>query len=68
MAATVLITSALRRDPVMRTTKTDKAFVTALLRSESQGETLWVNAVAFDEAARAELRRLKTGIRASASS
>jgi hypothetical protein len=38
----------------MRTAKTGKAFVTALLRSDSLGETLWVNAVAFDEAAQAE--------------
>jgi single-stranded DNA-binding protein len=58
MTATVLI---IGRDPVMRTAKTGKAFVTALLRSESQGETLWVNAVAFDESAQAELMRLKAG-------
>jgi single-stranded DNA-binding protein len=61
MTATVLIIGALHRDPVMRTAKTGKAFVTALLRSESQGETLWVNAVAFDEAAQVELMRLKAG-------
>ena len=61
MTATVLIIGALHRDPVMRTAKTGKAFVTALLRSESQGKTLWVNAVAFDEAAQAELMRLKAG-------
>jgi hypothetical protein len=43
------------------TAKTGKALVTALLRSESQGETLWANAVALDEAAQAELMRLKAG-------
>jgi hypothetical protein len=59
MTATVLIIGALHPDPVMRTAKTGKAFVTALLRSESQGETLWVNAGAFDEDAQAELMRLK---------
>jgi single-stranded DNA-binding protein len=61
MSAHALVTGTLYRDPVMRTSKTGKAFVTALLRSESQGETLWVNAVAFDEATQAELLRLKAG-------
>jgi single-stranded DNA-binding protein len=51
----------LHRDPVLRTAKTGKPFVTALLRSESQGETLWVKALAFGEAAQAELLRLKSG-------
>lgn len=45
----------------MRTAKTGKAFVTALMRSESQGETLWVNVLAFEEAAQAVLLRLKAG-------
>jgi single-stranded DNA-binding protein len=49
----------LHRDPVTRTSKTGKSFVTALLRSESQGETLWASIV--DEAAQAELMRLKAG-------
>jgi single-stranded DNA-binding protein len=57
----VLITGTLHRDPVTRTAKTGKAFVTALMRSESQGETLWVNALAFNEAAQTELMRLKAG-------
>jgi single-stranded DNA-binding protein len=57
----VLVTGTLHRDPVTRTAKTGKAFVTALMRSETQGETLWVNAVAFDEAAQTELLRLKAG-------
>jgi hypothetical protein len=46
---------------VIRIAKTGKDFVTALMRSESPGETLWVNAVAFDEAAQGELMRLKAG-------
>jgi single-stranded DNA-binding protein len=61
MSAHALITGTLHRDPVARTAKSGKAFVTALLRSESQGETLWVNAVAFDEVAQARLLRLKAG-------
>ena len=61
MSAHALITGTLHRDPVARTAKSGKAFVTALLRSESQGETLWVNAVAFDEVAQAGLLRLKAG-------
>jgi hypothetical protein len=51
MSVHVLVTSTLHCDPVTRTAKTGKVFVTALIRSESQGETLWANAVAFDEAA-----------------
>ena len=43
------------------TGKTGKPFATALLRAESQGETLWVNVVAFSEAAQAELLGIKTG-------
>ena len=40
MTAPVLITGALHRDPEQRTSKAGKPFVTALIRSESQGETL----------------------------
>jgi single-stranded DNA-binding protein len=61
MSAYVLITGTLHRDPVMRTAKTGTPFATALLRAESQGETLWVNVVAFSEAAQAELLGIKTG-------
>jgi len=39
VSAHALVTGTLHRVPVMRTAKTGKAFVTALLRSESQGET-----------------------------
>jgi single-stranded DNA-binding protein len=61
MSAHALIAGTLHRDPEQRTSKAGKDFVTALLRSESQGETLWVNAVAFDEAAQAESLQLKAG-------
>jgi single-stranded DNA-binding protein len=61
MTAHALVTGTLHRDPISRTAKSGKAFVTAFMRSESQGETLWVNAVAFDEAARPRCLRLKAG-------
>jgi hypothetical protein len=40
MTAHVLITGTLHRDPVTRTSKTGKSFVTALLRSESQSDRM----------------------------
>ncbi len=55
----VLISGALWRDPAVRLSKGGKQFVTALVKAGPQGEALWVNFVAFDEAVQAGLLRLK---------
>jgi hypothetical protein len=62
MSAYVLISGTLHREPVMRTGKeSGRTFWTALVRCETGDVTLWCNVIAFDEAAQAELMRLKAG-------
>jgi hypothetical protein len=53
---------SLWRDPVARTAKgSGKTFATALIKSGTPTESIWTNVVAFDEAPKAELLRLKAG-------
>ena len=61
-ALSVLCNGTLWRDPVARTAKaTGKTFVTGLIKSGTPTEPVWANIVAFDEAAKTELLRLKAG-------
>ena len=61
-ALSVLCAGSLWRDPVARTAKaTGKTFVTGFIKSGTATEPVWANVVAFDEAAKAELLRLKAG-------
>lgn len=56
-----LITGQLWRDPTARQSKAGKPFVTALIKSGTPAESLWVNVVVFNEPTQAELLRLHEG-------
>jgi single-stranded DNA-binding protein len=60
-AIAALVTGALFRAPESRTSKSGKPFVTATIRAKDDDAMLFMRLVAFNEAARAELLRLKEG-------
>ena len=57
----VLVTGTLHRDPEVRTSKTGKQFVTALVRTGKAERTVWANVVAFSTTVQDELLRLGEG-------
>lgn len=61
MTIHVLITGELHRDPIQRTSASGKTFVTANVRSQADGETVWASVICFSEEGMAELLRLKAG-------
>ncbi|QXP94367.1 single-stranded DNA-binding protein [Methylococcus capsulatus] len=61
MTIHVLLSGELHRDPVQRTSASGKTFVTANVRSQSDGEIIWCSVITFSEDAQAELMRLRAG-------
>jgi single-stranded DNA-binding protein len=61
MTFAALATGILWKDPVQRTAKTGSRYATANIRIGSNAESLFVNVIAFDDAAQSELLRLREG-------
>jgi single-stranded DNA-binding protein len=62
MSLHVLATGTLHKVPATRTATNGNEYVTAKVRCDTgDGETLWVNAIAFDKTAREVLEQLRAG-------
>ena len=61
MSIHVLVTGILQKDAVQRLTQNGNPYATCSVRVEQDGQTLWANVICFDEAAQAELLRLRGG-------
>ena len=61
MSIHVLVTGILQKDAVQRLSQNGNHYATCSVRVEQDGQTLWANVICFDEAAQAELLRLKGG-------
>lgn len=61
MSIHVLVAGIMHKDPVERITQNGNPYVTCNVRVEQGGETVWANVICFDEAAQAELLRVKAG-------
>lgn len=61
MSMHILLTGTLHKDPTQRTSQNGKTFVTANLRIEQEGGTVWASVICFDDQAKADLLRLQAG-------
>ena len=61
MSATALVSGKLSRDPQRKVSKSNKQFVSALLKEGEGDTTTWWNLLAFNESAIEELSSLKAG-------
>lgn len=56
-----LVQGELFKDPVQRTSTSGRTFVTANVRTEQEGQSIWCSLIAFDETAQQELLRCHAG-------
>jgi single-stranded DNA-binding protein len=61
MTVAVMVTGALAKEPMQRTSKNGAVYLTTSLRVTTGNETEWWNLLCFSESAQAEIKRLGVG-------